>query len=464
MKFYNRREEIKLLGKLGRDFRISILGRRRIGKTRLVEYFYADDCITFFIPAEKAEKEIINDWVKEYASLHLPLLDNFREFFDFVFFHYKNKVIFIDEIQNVLKVNKSFLFDLQRLIDKYKPKLVVSGSLISTMKEIIEDNRSPIYGRFDYIIRLKELDFKTVCNICNDLGLTIESAFMLYSIFGGIPKYYELIEKLKEFKFEDFVLDFFIKYPRPLYDEIRTMLKEEFGGEHRTFFSILSAISRGNNKHSEIAGYVGRKQTEITKYLSLLKEDFELILRETPLISSGKRGIYKIKNNIFLFWFNNIWRYNQYIETGEEEKASEMIRASLNKHISLTFEKIIHELIISRFISFPFEFEKIGRQWGEFRGEKGKSSYEIDIVALNEKTKEILFGECKWKDKVNANSILAGLIEKTKYVDWNLNERKDSYAVFAKSFSKKVSEFSGKKVYCFDLKDIEKNLRGDRNT
>ena len=85
-------------------------------------------------------------------------------------------------------------------------------------------------------------------------------------------------------------------------------------------------------------------------------------------------------------------------------------------------------------------------------------------MALNEKTKEILFGECKWKDKVNANSILAGLIEKTKYVDWNLNERKDSYAVFAKSFSKKVSEFSGKKVYCFDLKDIEKNLRGDRNT
>jgi len=85
MKFYNRNEEIKILNNIKEDFRIAIIGRRRIGKTRLVEEFYKDKCINFFVSAEKAEKEIINGWVKEYADLHLPNIDNFKEFFEFVF-------------------------------------------------------------------------------------------------------------------------------------------------------------------------------------------------------------------------------------------------------------------------------------------------------------------------------------------------------------------------------------------
>ena len=79
---------------------------------------------------------------------------------------------------------------------------------------------------------------------------------------------------------------------------------------------------------------------------------------------------------------------------------------------------------------------------------------------MNEKTKEILFGECKWKEKVNALSILNGLKEKTKNVDWNSNDRKEIYTIFAKSFSRRATEFEGKRVFCFDLKDIEKLLKG----
>jgi len=455
MKFYNREEEIKILNNIKRDFRIAVIGRRRIGKTTLVESFYKRNCITFFIPAEKAEKEIINDWIIEYSGLHLPKVDNFKEFFDFIFFHFKDKVIFIDEIQNLLKVNKSFFFDLQRQIDKYKPKLVVSGSLISSMKKIIEDYKSPIYGRFDFIIKLKELDFKTVYKICRDLNLDIEQTFMLYSIFGGIPKYYELIEKLKTFKFEEFVLDSFVKYPRPLYEEIRTMLREEFGKEYKTFFSILSAISQGKNKLSEIANYIGKEQTGITKYLAILRHDFELIERKVPAIS-GKKGIYALKNNIFLFWLNNVWRYAQLLEIREEDKAVEIIKKNLNKHISLVFEKIIHDLLALKIIPLQFTFTKLGNQWGKIKDmPKGKNTYEIDLIGLNEQAKKILFVECKWRDNIDAGRVLAELKEKSKYVNWHNDERKEYFAIFAKSFKKKIKE---KNVLLFDLKDIAKIL------
>ena len=94
-----------------------------------------------------------------------------------------------------------------------------------------------------------------------------------------------------------------------------------------------------------------------------------------------------------------------------------------------------------------------------FKGEKGKNTYEIDLVGIKEDTKEILFCECKWQHKVNADIIINELSKKAEYVDWFNDERNESYAVFAKSFSKKITLFNNKKVHCYDLKEIENFLK-----
>ncbi len=97
-----------------------------------------------------------------------------------------------------------------------------------------------------------------------------------------------------------------------------------------------------------------------------------------------------------------------------------------------------------------FSFTKIGKWWYKDK--------EIDIVALNDQTKEILFAECKWQSRVNAEKVCKELVEKAGYVERHKDKRKEHLAVFAKSFSKRVEEFEGRKVFCFDLKDIEKVL------
>ena len=71
------------------------------------------------------------------------------------------------------------------------------------------------------------------------------------------------------------------------------------------------------------------------------------------------------------------------------------------------------------------------------------------MIALNSETKDILFAECKWKNNINAGRILTNLKEKAKYVNWFNSTRKEYFAVFGKSFSRK-------KGICFDLKDLEK--------
>lgn len=103
-----------------------------------------------------------------------------------------------------------------------------------------------------------------------------------------------------------------------------------------------------------------------------------------------------------------------------------------------------------------FHADKIGRQWGRTPKEH-KSQYEIDICAINEKTKEILFAECKWKEKANGISILNELKEKAKYVQWNDNKRKEYYIIFAKSF--KNSMIQDKNVKLIDIKEMERFFR-----
>jgi hypothetical protein len=85
-----------------------------------------------------------------------------------------------------------------------------------------------------------------------------------------------------------------------------------------------------------------------------------------------------------------------------------------------------------------------------------RKELEIDIVALNENTKEILFCECKWQKNVDAKRILYDLKEKSKFVEWNKENRAEYYAVFAKSFQNKISEPD---TILFDLTDLENAIK-----
>ena len=78
------------------------------------------------------------------------------------------------------------------------------------------------------------------------------------------------------------------------------------------------------------------------------------------------------------------------------------------------FEKISMEFLLKN--GNLFKFSKIGRWWHKDK--------EIDIVAFNEQTSEILFAECKWQDKANAKKILEELKEKAQHVQWNNGKRK----------------------------------------
>jgi AAA+ ATPase superfamily predicted ATPase len=225
-----------------------------------------------------------------------------------------------------------------------------------------------------------------------------------------------------------------------LYQEAEFLLRQELR-EQANYFNISKAISMGRTKYGEIVTFTELDRTLVSKYLNTLillhvvKKEFPVTLKKET-----RNARYIFEDNYYNFWFRFVYPNKTLIEGGKIAELTEIINPDLNTHFSRIFEKVCREFLLD---SSPIVFNKIGRWWHKDK--------EIDVVALNEKTKEILFVECKWKDNVDAERVLIDLKEKTKYVDWFNESRKEYFAVFGKSFSRKSSN-----CLCFDLKDLKK--------
>ena len=116
---------------------------------------------------------------------------------------------------------------------------------------------------------------------------------------------------------------------------------------------------------------------------------------------------------------------------------------------SRAFEKICVEFLLA---NPPFDFTRIGSWW---HGER-----EIDIVALNDNTNEILFCECKYTNMMVDTDIYHNLLKKTGYVKWGSPERRGTYYRISRSgFTKKMKKLAAVDgVPLFDLTDLERSF------
>ncbi len=453
LRFIDRREEQEVLKQdwdTKKNAFLVVYGRRRIGKTRLIgEFLKNKQGIKY--TAEDTNKRIqINEFKTIIASY---LKDEFlaeQEILEWTnLFAYLAKVlgkekriyIWIDEFSYVIKNDSSAASALQKFIDSFLRKsnifFIVSGSLFGLMSEKVLSAASPLYGRRTRDILLKAIGSQ---HIHQFLDMSAEDATKTALTIGGIPEYLIAASKYKSHR--EFVNSEFLKKDGYFYREPYFLLSQEFK-EIKTYLSILNAIAYGNTRPTKIANFVGLNAREIYPYLDLLIS-YGFVKRETSLLGSKRKGIYSIEDTFFDFWFNFVYKNRESIETG----LYKINAGELNEFLGKKFETFVRKNF-RRFFKQPFT--KTGRWWHKEK--------EIDIVAINEKSKQIIFAECKWKNKADCKKILIQLGEKTNSVNWKNEKRKEEYAIFAKSFKKKIKKWEGKKVHCFDLKDITETLK-----
>lgn len=471
MKFTNRIEELKSLEQLyklskTRSIMAVLTGRRRVGKTELIKRFFEgrDNCIYLFVE-KKPSNILLADYAKVFSDiLKMPVkFDNWDEFIEFIFQYSRENqiVIAFDEFQYFWNVDRSIFSIIQKHWDDKRNKsrlfLIFTGSLMGLMKNIFLDNKEPLYGRVHQQFVLRPLRYAETRDILHNFGTKIEKEIVeIFSVFGGIPKYYVLLEDFAlQGKSVFSILDeLLFKANAPLENEVKYILLQEFGKEHESNFSILEGISSGKCTVVEIANYIGLNTTSLSPYLKNLTQYYGFIRRIEPVTEKkrGKMTRYFLNDNFLKFWFKNVYRNLSFYEIGNYGYISDEIKKNFSSDVGIAFEGVVKELLLSYNGKHPtpLHFSKIGSWWNR-RGD------EIDIVAINEKTKDILFCECKWTERKTDKNVLGSLLGKKELVNWYNKKRREHYMVVSKKgFTKSARKImDSENIIGMTLKDVE---------
>ena len=453
-KFANREREMRFLEETYREkgFNLVVLyGRRRVGKTELIKKFIENKPSIYILATDESFAENIKSFKQKFAEfakkeyfLRLEtksLYELFRFFCEEI--NEKKCVMVIDEFPYLMQTKKGLLSLFQKIIDELLMHtnviLILCGSSMSVMESELLGKGTPLYGRKLNIWKLQPFSFKHVVKY-------FKNPFEVYFIFGGVPYYLKFYNEDKSLT--ENIREILLTKGKNLYDEPLILLRQEFR-ESRVYRLVLKYLSLGYKTIGKLCSASGMDKSNLTKYLSSLEEVG--IVRHILPFGMKRKGIYEINDPLFRFWFKFVYPYRDYLEVGRREVVEEIIARELNEYFGLCFEYLVEEILKEKLIPEFENFGLISKWWYEDK--------EIDIVALNEKAKEILFAECKWQEKVNAKKICKELAEKSRYVQWHNDKRKEGFAIFAKSFSRRINEFEGRKVYCFDLRDMKRVVK-----
>ncbi|MBU1719027.1 MAG: ATP-binding protein, partial [Bacteroidetes bacterium] len=287
---------------------------------------------------------------------------------------------------------------------------------------------SPLYGRADEIMKITPLEagWLTIA-----LGCTSENAIAEYSIWGGVPRYWELRAENKSMK--SAVINTILDRYGVLHEEPVRLFLDDMR-ESVQAFSILSVVGSGCNRISEIAGRLNKPATQLSRPIDSLIQ-LGYLKRELPFgesVKTSKRGIYKIADPFMNFYFSFLAPNLSRLELGLTNQVYSAFEARQSKYVSQEWENLCRRCVPMSPIK-GIDFDIASRWWGS---NLKKEQMEFDVVAESLDRKVLLIGECKWSKITDSNRIFYELEEKAKVFPF-AEGKSIMLALFVKSHPKK---------------------------
>ncbi|WP_243425800.1 AAA family ATPase, partial [Faecalicatena contorta] len=223
-------------------------------------------------------------------------------------------ILVIDEYPYLAKAEPMVSSLLQQLIDQHhgtgKLMLILSGSSMSFMERQVLGYQSPLYGRRTAQIKVMPFDYRESRGFVPDMGK--EDAAVVYGITGGIPQY--LIQFDDGVSLEENLRWNVLDPSTYLFEEPGKLLQEELR-KPAEYNNIIQTIASGASSGVKIANGSHIEQTVLSHYLRNLS-DLHIIVKETPYPEGSRRGIWRIEDLLFRFWYRYIPDNMSLIESG----------------------------------------------------------------------------------------------------------------------------------------------------
>jgi uncharacterized protein len=473
MNFVAREMELSLLNDLyrrdGAQFLI-VYGRRRIGKTHLLNYWaenlsgrylywgatqtsrvnqlrrFSQALWEFMNPRANADPEF------SYISWDAAFVEAARLAKE------ERLVLILDEFTYVMQADPEVPSILQHAWDHHLKAsnlfLILSGSLAGIIQRTALDYQSPLYGRATARLKLQPMPFSALVDMLPNYKADRRVA--VYAITGGVPAYIEqfddrlnILQNLQER---------IVSPTNVMLTDAPFLLHEQLD-EPRNYMSIIETIAAGYHSLTDVARMSGIPRSNISKYLSVLTE-LGYVERRVPATvrrpEQSKQGRYVITDPYLRFYFRFLAPNLSAIERGRTRQTISLLSDHLPDFIGThTFEELCREWIDARaeLDNFPFLPERVGSYWSK--------EAQVDVVAINWRTKDILLGECKWEQADVGRQVIQTLFDKTEKVLPKSRTWQVHYAFFSRhGFTEPAQELAqSKQALLISLNQIETDIR-----
>ncbi|MEZ4867396.1 MAG: ATP-binding protein [Caldilineaceae bacterium] len=419
-----------------------LYGRRRVGKTSLLGHWVAQSGLpyTYWVANKESSALQRRSFVATVLGIpeeQAPTFDSWPVLWRWLAPRLAQEstrqILIIDELSYASAEDESILSALQHAWDHHLKEsrlvMVLCGSQVNTMEAMMK-HQSPLFGRFTGQWKLEPLPFYALREFFSTWNA--EERVALYAVIGGIPAYLEwldptlgLVQNIRDIMLSPGSM--FMAEPQfLLYDELR---------EPQTYFSILQAISSGNHTLSAISKAALVERTTLPRFLQRLQE-LQLIERRLPVTltqaeqQTSRQGRYHLADPFFRFYFRFLAPHlNAFIP---QQETLTHIQTELRGFVGLGFEQLAQQWVAKQALTghLPFTPEAIGSHWSR--------TVQIDVVAINRHTHDVLLGECKWGEKRVEQTVVNDLIQRKgprlqqmlqeKGGEWKLH-----YVIFARA-------------------------------
>lgn len=279
---------------------------------------------------------------------------------------------------------------LQRHVDRPGPnrlKVVLCGSSQRMMQGLALDRAAPLYGRAQEILKITPLRPGWI-GPALDIGGG--AAVEAWSVWGGVPRYWELAKGFPTLV--EAIRDLLLHRHGVLHNEPHGLLLDDMRSATQAS-SLLALIGAGCHRMSEIAARMGKPAGALTRPLSNLI-DLGYVRRDVPFGEnerSGKRTLYRIADSLMSFWFRFVQPARSLLERDLLPSVEAGVREAFPRHCGEAWEDLARE-------SVPF-LRVGGTVWGpasRWWGTGTNGPMELDVVAESLDGDSVLVGEAKW--------------------------------------------------------------------
>ncbi len=391
---------------------ITIRGRRRVGKTWLVEEFIdrTKPPSIFFAASRQTDERELALFAQTLVQSTLPSSDR-AEGVTFATWQAaltsaasgadpaRPSVIVLDEFPYLLGDTKAsrdaVLGAVQtawdRTLSKQPVLLILVGS-DQAMMEMITAPRQPLHQRPSREMFVPPLNPAEAAALS---GLTGADALDSYLVTGGFPK---VVRAKMSRSLKDFLGDQLADDGTALVTTGRLILDSEFGTNTQAR-SILSVLGDGLRKRGDISGETGIDAANIKRPLDFLIVEKRVAEARRPLSTAASRDTrYEIVDPFLRFYMRFVDRYRGEIERGRGRVAASLILRDWSTYRGKAIEAIVRRSLDEMIPDARFgNAAAVGAYW------TADNAVEVDLVGADRRdspAKRVSFvGSIKWRDE-----------------------------------------------------------------